>query len=112
MFVFTLKSTGETIVLPTPSGNEQVSIDTLPGGEPLTEDQVKEYLEFKERFKLVNQHWKFVKDKKLMDGRKYSEKYSREEHHKFFNDMLKSNFKNAKEMIIHVITTDTPWNPV
>jgi hypothetical protein len=47
MFTFTLKSTGETFILPTPSGNEQVSIDTLPCVEPLTEEEIKEYFEFK-----------------------------------------------------------------
>jgi hypothetical protein len=53
MFVFTLKSTGETIVLPTPSGNKQTIIDTLPCGEPLTEEEIKEYFEFKKKQRKV-----------------------------------------------------------
>ena len=47
MFEFTLKSTGETFVLPTPSGDEPVSIETLPGEGTLTEEQIKRYLDFK-----------------------------------------------------------------
>ena len=45
MVIFTLKSTGETIVLPTPDG-KPVDIETLPTGEPLSEEQIKEYLKF------------------------------------------------------------------
>jgi hypothetical protein len=110
MFSFTLKSTGETIVLPTPSGNENTKIDTLPCGQPLTEAQIKEYFRFKEKHKLINKHWNFVKNKEK-DGKKYSERYSREEHFKFFNRLLEVNFEDTKEMINHVVKTNTPWNP-
>lgn len=42
-FIFTLKETGETIVLPTPSGDKQTEIDTLPGGA-LTDLEIELYL--------------------------------------------------------------------
>jgi hypothetical protein len=45
MIILTLKSTGETVVLPTPSGNESPDIDTLPCGKPLTEEQIKKIFE-------------------------------------------------------------------
>lgn len=48
-FIFTFKDipengsfAGQTIVLPTPSGDKQTVIDTLPS-EPLTEAQIAEY---------------------------------------------------------------------
>jgi len=109
MFVFTLKETGETFVLPTPEG-DPVSIDTLPESEPLTEEQIKEYFNFKEKKKLINEHWRFVKNKEK-DGKKYSERYSREEHFKYFNHLFDVNFEDAKNMINHVVKTNTPWNP-
>jgi hypothetical protein len=42
-FIFTLKETGETIVLPTPSGDKQTEIDILPGGA-LTDLEIELYL--------------------------------------------------------------------
>jgi hypothetical protein len=54
MFSFTLKETGETFVFPTPDGCP-VSIDALPKGEPMTEEQIKEYLDFK---KIKNRGYK------------------------------------------------------
>ncbi len=53
MFIFTLKSTGETIVLPTPSGDKETIIDTLPKCEK-NEELDKEYFKFKEEFKKKN----------------------------------------------------------
>ena len=38
-----MKETGETIVLPTPSGDKQTEIDTLPGGA-LTDLEIELYL--------------------------------------------------------------------
>ena len=34
---------GKTVVLPTPSGDEQTKIDELPRGEPLTDLEIEEY---------------------------------------------------------------------
>jgi hypothetical protein len=62
MFIFSLKSTGETFVLPTPSEDKETSIDTL-SGEPFTEEQIKEYLDFK---KIKNRGYKkYLKWKKI-----------------------------------------------
>jgi len=41
---------GKTIVLPTPSGDKQTVIDTLPASEP-NEELDKEYFKFKKKFK-------------------------------------------------------------
>ena len=110
MFRFTLKSTGETISLPTPDG-KPVNIDILPKDKPMTEEEIKEYFRSKEKNKLINKHWKFAKNKER-NGVKYSEKYSREEHFKYFNHLLDVNFELTKQMINHVVRTDTLWNPV
>jgi hypothetical protein len=46
MFIFTLKATGETIILPTPSdSNEQTKIDMLPPYNSSSEDDI-EYMKF------------------------------------------------------------------
>lgn len=44
-FTIVNKATGEKFTFPTPSGGE-VSIDTLPAGEPLTEEEVNDYFNF------------------------------------------------------------------
>ena len=50
MISFTLKSTGETFVLPTP-GNGQTKIDELLPNQPLTEKEINNYFNFRELFK-------------------------------------------------------------
>jgi hypothetical protein len=45
MVIFTDIKTGERIILPTPDDKE-VDIDTLPAGEPLTDEEVNEWFKF------------------------------------------------------------------
>ena len=60
------KKTGETFILPTPS-NESPSIDTLPIGEPLTDEEIEKWFKFhmKKPSKLdkIWMNWKNLKKK-------------------------------------------------